>query len=116
MSLTLVPDGNLRAQDGIQITEPISTIRKDCAGRGEFDFPMSSTDERKIPKIVLKINRNEAFQSVPESEQHADQLIYSTKAPEVAKSFDHRNSIPMTVLLKKINQNAYKSLENVLEL
>jgi len=80
---------------------------------------MSSTDERKIPKIVLKINRNEIITSSREMEKVGCNSIFSTRAAEVAKEFyklDKNVVIPFPVLLKRINQNAYKSIENVLEL
>ena len=88
---------------------------------------MSSTDERKIPKIVLKIgggggsgakNDNLNLQETVNFDS-----IFSTKASEVAKEFfkiegnaNGVNSISLQLLLKKINQNSYKSIENVLEL
>lgn len=86
---------------------------------------MSSTDERKIPKIVLKIgggsNARNDNSSLQETE-HFDS-IFSTKASELSAEFYKieglgygHNCISLPALLKKINQNAYKSLENVLEL
>ena len=78
-----------------------------------------STDERKIPKIVLKINRNEASTPIQEIDQVSINSIFSTKAAEVAKEFyklDKNGAITFSVLLKRVNQNAYKSIENVLEL
>ena len=80
---------------------------------------MSSTDERKIPKIVLKINRNETLTSSQEIEQISSNTIFSTKAAQIAKEFykmDRTGSIPFSILLKRVSQNAYKSIENVLEL
>ena len=80
---------------------------------------MSSTDERKIPKIVLKINRNETLTSSQEIEPISGNSIFSAKAAQVAKEFykmDRNGSIPFSMLLKRVNQNAYKSIENVLEL
>ena len=80
---------------------------------------MSSTDERKIPKIVLKINRNETLTSSQEIEKVSSNSIFSTKAAQVAKEFykmDRNGAIPFSMLLKRVNQNAYKSIENVLEL
>ena len=80
---------------------------------------MSSTDERKIPKIVLKINRNEILSSSQEIEHTGSNSIFSVKAAEVAMEFyklDKNMVIPFPVLLKRVNQNAYKSIENVLEL
>ena len=78
-----------------------------------------STDERKIPIIVLKINRNEASTPIQEIDQVSINSIFSTKAAEVAKEFyklDKNGAITFSVLLKRVNQNAYKSIENVLEL
>lgn len=113
---TLHPTGNLRAQDGIQMIEPLSIIKKIvCAARVLHN--MSSTDERKIPKIVLKINRNELSHSSNFTELEAqNETIYSTKAAELVKNFDFSGSIPFSSLVRRVNQNAYKSLENVLEL
>ena len=89
----------------------------------------SSTDERKIPKIVLKIGGGSGSGSGAKNDNLNLQetvnfdSIYSTKAPEVAKEFfkieanaNGVNSISLQLLLKKINQNSYKSIENVLEL
>lgn len=79
-------------------------------------------DERKIPKIVLKINRNEVpIEQVAgsNSSNSNSNSIFSAKAAEVAKEFykvDKNVVIPFSVLLKRVNQNAYKSIENVLEL
>lgn len=77
----------------------------------------SSTDERKIPKIVLKLGgfKSETATSIDSSS------IFSAKAAELAKEFYKidglgSNYISLPSILKKINQNAYKSLENVLEL
>ena len=91
---------------------------------------MSSTDERKIPKIVLKIGRTESNSISQETEQQQQQQqqqqqnkqnfnsIFSTRVSEMSKEFykTGEGSITMLSLLKKINQNSYKSLENVLEL
>lgn len=84
---------------------------------------MSSTDERKIPKIVLKIGggagtRNDA--SILQETVSYDSIC-STKVSGVAKDFfkiaaNANGAISLQSLLKKINQNSYKSIENVLEL
>ena len=65
-------------------------------------FDMSSTDERKIPKIVLKINRNETLTSSQEIEQVSNNSIFSTKAAQVAKEFykmDRNGAIPSQCFL-----------------
>lgn len=82
---------------------------------------MSSTDERKIPKIVLKIGGGAGARNDNSNSQETEHFdsIFSTKAPELAKEFfeiEQNSSISILSLLKKINQNSYKSLENVLEL
>ena len=77
--------------------------------------PMSSTDERRVPKILLKINRS----SIQETEKQRSESIYSSKAAEfvrVTNSQSTTSSIPLSIIVKRVNQNAYKSLENVLEL
>lgn len=77
---------------------------------------MSSTDERKIPKIVLKINRNDPPANLSQ-ENEPSESIYSLKAAELAKNNKNiANSIPLSIILRRVNQNAHKSLENVLEL
>lgn len=82
---------------------------------------MSSTDERKIPKIVLKIGGGAGARNDNSNLQETEHFdsIFSTKASELAKEFfkiETAGSISLLSLLKKINQNSYKSLENVLEL
>ncbi len=77
---------------------------------------MSSTDERKIPKIVLKINRNDPSANLSQ-ENEPIESIYSSKAAELLKNNKNiPNSIPLSILIRRVNQNAHKSLENVLEL
>jgi hypothetical protein len=82
---------------------------------------MSTTDERKIPKIVLKIGGGSGSRTENSNLQESENLesIFSTKASELAKEFfikDASNSISLQSLLKRINQNSYKALENILEL
>jgi hypothetical protein len=82
---------------------------------------MSTTDERKIPKIVLKIGGGSGSRTDNSNSQEPDNFdsIFSTKSSEISKEFfikEASNSISLQSLLKRINQNSYKSLENILEL
>ena len=85
---------------------------------------MSSNDERKIPKIVLKlgpggISKNDSSRSIPQIEPGYQ--ILSTRVAALTRDYPkvatfERGFIKLPSLLRKVNQNSYKSIENVIEL
>ena len=87
-----------------------------------------SSEERKIPKIVLKFglnhgNKNEISAPPPEDKEISEMAtsapsIFSSKASTISKEYlkFENNCVSIGTLLKKVNQNSYKSIENILEL
>ena len=78
----------------------------------------TSNEERKVPKIVLKFGLNQKASTIPSSS--GAESIFSSKAADIVREKDGTMrripSIPFQALVKKTNQNIYRSFENFLEL
>lgn len=65
-----------------------------------------------IPKIVLKMSQ-------PQGEKSELASFHSLKTQEFTSLSEHSNNVPsvsFSTLLKKLNQNTFRAIENVLEL